>query len=439
MGKTKKYLIYALGYLGIAILTQTVVKWYQYFYAPPEVNQYGLQVLIPIGFVGVAMIVARLVDGIADPLVAYFSDKSKHPLGRRIPFILYGVGPLVVTFILLWFPPVAGQSIINLVYLAVLLSLFFTFFTVVVTPYLALIGELTETREERIRVTTFQGIAQILGVMVAEAGSGVIINAYNFKVMGIVLGLIALVTIALTPIFIREEKRELATPATLSMWKSMGRTLRNTNFRCLLISYVTVWFGINTLTITMPYKTEVLMGRTADYSGFLIAAAFVVALLFSPVIPYLHKRASKGRILFFTSISFGGILILTGLFGTIISDGVAAVIVGLAGIPLAIIFVVPNAMVVDIAQGDAIANGENRAAMFFGIQGLIIKLVIGVSSLYTPLLFGAFGYSTARPLGIQLAGPIAGLLIMVGALVLLKYNLDEGALEKHEQENRKLV
>lgn len=439
MGKTKKYLIYALGYLGIAILTQTVVKWYQYFYAPPEVNHYGLQVLIPIGFVGVAMIIARLVDGIADPLVAYFSDKSKHRLGRRIPFILYGVGPLVVTFILLWFPPVAGQSIINLVYLAVLLSLFFTFFTVVVTPYLALISELTETREERIRVTTFQGIAQILGVMVAEAGSGVIISAYNFKVMGMVLGLIALVTIALTPIFIREEKREQATPATLSMWKSMGRTLQNANFRWLLISYVTVWFGINTLTITMPYKTEVLMGRTADYSGLLIAAAFVVALLFSPVIPYLHKRASKGRILFFTSISFGGILMLTGLFGTVIPDGAAAVIVGLAGIPLAIIFVVPNAMVVDIAQADALENGQNQAAMFFGIQGLIIKLVIGVSSLYTPMLFGAFGYSAARPLGIQLAGPIAGLLIMVGALVLLKYNLDEGALEQLEQENRKLI
>lgn len=101
MSKNSKFIIYAIGYLGIAILTQAVVKWYQYFYAPPEANEWGLDLLIPISFIGLAMIVARVVDGIADPVVAFFSDKSKHRLGRRIPFILYGTVPLVITFVLI--------------------------------------------------------------------------------------------------------------------------------------------------------------------------------------------------------------------------------------------------------------------------------------------------------------------------------------------------
>src|SRR5690625_1362435 len=181
--KNKMFLMYAFGYLGIAVLTQTTVKWYQYYYAPPALNEYGLHLLIPIGFIGLAMIIARIVDGIADPVVAHFSDRSKHRLGRRIPYILYGAGPLILTFILLWFPPVAGQSILNLLYLTFILALFFTFFTIVVTPYLALIGELTETKQERVRLTTMQGITQVIGVIIAEAGSGMIIASFGFKIM----------------------------------------------------------------------------------------------------------------------------------------------------------------------------------------------------------------------------------------------------------------
>jgi len=34
--KELSLIIYAVSYLGISILVQTTVKWYQYFYALPE-------------------------------------------------------------------------------------------------------------------------------------------------------------------------------------------------------------------------------------------------------------------------------------------------------------------------------------------------------------------------------------------------------------------
>src|SRR5690554_1313331 len=77
--------MYALGYFGISIFTQTTVKWYQYFYAPPDVNISGLRVLIPLTLIGITMIVARIFDGLADPVVAYISDNCKSRMGRRIP------------------------------------------------------------------------------------------------------------------------------------------------------------------------------------------------------------------------------------------------------------------------------------------------------------------------------------------------------------------
>ncbi|MBO8126795.1 MAG: MFS transporter [Firmicutes bacterium] len=428
------FFLYAVGYLGIAILTQTTVKWYQYFYAPPETNQYGLKVLVPIGFVGVAMIIARIVDGLADPIVAYFSDKCRHPLGRRIPFILYGSVPLAATFILLWFPPVAGESILNLIYLAVMLSLFFIFFTIVVGPYLALIGELTRTKKERITVTTMQGITQVLGVMIAEAGSGLLITTAGFPKMGITLGLIALISLLLTPLFVREERRGSDSAATVSILESIKMTFSNRDFIIYLASYLTIWYGINTLTISMPYISEVLLGKTADTSGYLIAAAFILALIFSPLIPKIMESFSKKQVMLVTSGLFALILFITGFFGTLIPFNLAAVLVVLAGIPIAVIFVVPNAMVADIAEYDGLKRRQRREGMFFGVQGLVMKVVIGISSFVTPLIFDSFGYSVERPLGLQLSGPLAGLAVLFGTWLLSKYSLTEEMLQEKIEE-----
>lgn len=432
MRKNKNFimLMYAMGYLGISIFTQTTVKWYQYFYTPPEANTAGLKVLIPVGMIGFTMVAARIIDGVSDPIVAYYSDKSKSKMGRRIPFVLFGSVPLTLCFILLWFPPVNHESIANFIYLSVLLSLFFIFFTIVVAPYLALINEISKTNSERIRVTMMQGLTQIVGVMIAEAGSGAVINLYGFRIMSIVLGIIALASIILTPIFVKEDVSEQDDLPTMGLFESVSCTLKNKNFVYYLVSYISVWFGINTLTITMPYITEVLLGSTPESSGYMIAGAFIAALVFIPFLPKITLKLGKKKVMMATSAFFALILFLTGFFGVLFSYNIAFAIVVLAGIPLSVIFVIPNAMIADIAELDGIVNGQRREGMFFGAQGLVIKIVIGLSSFVTPMLFKVFGYSVERPLGIRLGGPIAAVCILIGLIFLNKYSLSEDDLER---------
>lgn len=433
--KTKKtfaLLMYSIGYVGISILVQTTVKWYQYFYAPPEASQGGLKVLIPLGFIGFTMIIARIFDGIADPVVAYFSDNTKSRLGRRIPYILFGSLPLCLSFVLIWFPPVQGESIWNFVYLTVCLSFFFIFFTIVVAPYLALIGEITSNDKERMNLTMMQGITQVVGVMIAEAGSGVLIQSSNYRIMGIVLGLISFLTLILTPIFIREDAdkdRAITQQPDVGLMSSLEKTMKNRNFIYYLVPYLAIWFGINTLTIAMPYISEILLGMSAESSGFLIAGAFVVAVIFSPFLPPITVKYGKKKVMVLSSVIFGILLLLMGLFGSLIKGYAAYIVVFLAGIPLSAALIVPNAMVADIAELDGIETGIRREAMFFGTQGLINKIVIGLSSLVTPLLFKTFGYSIQNPLGLKLCGPIAGIIVLAGIAVLNRYSLVEKDLQ----------
>jgi GPH family glycoside/pentoside/hexuronide:cation symporter len=355
--------MYALGYFGISIFTQTTVKWYQYFYTPPDASVSGLKVLIPLSLIGITMVIARIFDGIADPVVAYLSDNCRSSMGRRIPFILYGSVPLTLSFIAIWFPPVDGESVWNFVYLMIVLILFFIFFTVVVAPYLALIGEVSRDKEERIKLTTMQGVTQVLGVMVAEAGSGAIIHMSNFRVMGISLGLISLATILLTPLFVREEKIA-PSEQQAGMFTSIKMTMKNRYFIYYLVSYLMIWFGINTLTIAMPYITEILLGETAEMSGFLIAGAFVVTIIVSPFIPKTVIKLGKKRVMELTHLILGIILCSMFLFGTVINGWMAYILIFAAGIPLAVTFIVPNAMVADIAEWDGLTTGKRREGMY---------------------------------------------------------------------------
>ncbi|MGB9809283.1 MAG: MFS transporter [Caldanaerobacter sp.] len=422
--------MYSLGYMGISIFTQTAVKWYQYYYTPPAFNTQGLKILVPIGLIGFSMIVARIFDGISDPIVAYYSDKLRSRWGRRIPFVLFGSPVLFLAFIMIWFPPIEHESILNFIYLTFVLSLFFVAFTAVVAPYLALIPEITKNAGERITLTMMQGITQILGVMIAEAGSGILIGIFNFKVMGIILGSFAFVTLMLTPLFVKEEPVKEEDMPTVSMFASIKMTFSNMDFIYYLTAITALWFGLNTLTIAMPYITEVLLKIPAENSGFMIAGAFVVAVFFSFFVPKLSLTYGKKKVFMIFSIFFAFILGLTGLFGTVFNRTLSVVIILLAGIPLSVFFVIPNAMIADIAELDGIKVGQRREGMFFGAQGFVVKVVMGISSLVTPLLFKLFGYSSENPLGLMLCGPLAGVLILLSLIVFRNYSISEKELEE---------
>ncbi|MCL0069715.1 MFS transporter, partial [Dehalococcoidia bacterium] len=80
-----------------------------------------------------------------------------------------------------------------------------------------------------------------------------------------------------------------------------------------------------------------------------------------------------------------------------------------------------HAIIADIIDHDETITGFRREAIYYGVQGLVQKSGIGVSALIFTLLLHLFGRTAAEPLGVTLAGPVAGILVFVGFLVFLKY------------------
>ena len=77
-------------------------------------------------------------------------------------------------------------------------------------------------------------------------------------------------------------------------------------------------------------------------------------------------------------------------------------------------------MISDIANANALRSGERREAMFFGAQGFLQKVNLGVSTGVLAWLLD-FGRAVDNPLGVKLAGPVAGVVLLVAAVCFWRY------------------
>lgn len=412
---------YGTGYVGIALVTQTMLLWLAYFYAPPP--EAGLPTLLPIAWVGYALLFGRIIDGLADPLVGAWSDATRSRLGRRRPFMLYGAAPLALTFGALWWEPLALSAVGRMVYLTVTVSLFLFFFTVYTAPYLSLLPELATGRGARVRLATWQGVAQIVGLGIAMIGSGLLVERFGFTGMGVGLAAFAFITYLIPALTIREEPREHApTPGVL---ESVRLTLRNRPFVYYVVSHLLFWIGFNAVVVAAPYLVTVLMGGSEGDTAIALAVAFVVAVLTFPFIGRLSATRGLKATMLWSMGALVAALLLWGLVGRfdipvpVFWQGLAVFLV--AGFSVAGLFVIPNALIAEIVDYDERLTGMRREAMFFGVQGLLVKIAMGLSSFGATQLLESGGFTGTRAAGVLWIGPLAAVFVLAGALVFNGY------------------
>ncbi|HWK07787.1 MAG TPA: MFS transporter [Puia sp.] len=423
---------YAAGMMGWSILTNLVIVMLPYYYLPPS-NARLIPLLPQLLLLGVVNILSlifasgRLIDAVYDPFIASRSDKSVNPKGRRIPFMKRAVLPAAFFCFLTFYPLVKGESIHNAWWLTGTLILFFVSTTTYIIPYYALLPEMTDTAAEKVRLSSFQQVGFVLGIIVSA-----LVNNYADGIQRVfqirdrdtaiqftVAGLCCLAAlIMLIPVFTVDEKKYSGSkPSHLPIWPAIKKTFSNANFKYYLISDFSYYMALSIISSGLLFFVKVLLGLPESEGGVLMGVMVLVSLVFYPLINFLALRWGKKPVVLISfallSLIFVAIYFL-GKFPASPKTQIYTLVI-CAAFPLASLGILPNAILAEIAQQDAEQTGENREGMFFAVKYLFVKMgqTLGIA-LFAFLTI--YGKDPGHDHGLRLNG-LCGFALCVLALL----------------------
>ena len=445
--------LFAIGQLGWSTLSGIISNWLVYFYMPGQSlldkghTLFITQTAVFLGFVtiiGLVTALGRVFDAFTDPWIASKSDRCKHKLGRRIPFMRYAAIPFGIITVLVFWAPIEGVNMVNNIWLCVTVLLFYLAMTCYCTPYNALIPELGRTQNLRINVSTFISITYFMGTAFAYAVPTVagllepsMGSVGSFRTTIGILAVLAVIFMLVPAFGIDEHTYADTTPSDSPTLGSLMKTFKNKEFQTFVKSDILYWIALTMFQTGLPFYITELMGLDASWSTLLFIVMTGISFLCYPVVNVMAKKLGKKKMIefafLFFSVSFG-ITALVGLFGI---PGIAwgFLVAVLAAIPMAILGVLPQAVVADIAEVDALNTGEARQGMFYAARTFAFKLGQSISM----LVFTGIAAMSMGGMQYRITAIVACVFCLLGGLVFMKYHESDvlGQIESYTESARK--
>ena len=189
----------------------------------------------------------------------------------------------------------------------------------------------------------------------------------------------------------------------------------------------------------LPFFVKVSMGFDAGMVMVFMGGMTVLSAVFYPFVTSMVKKFGKKKLVIagFVGLAIcysiaaissipnflpnqGGANGLSWLFGVIIMV--------IAALPMALLGIIPQSIVADVAEAEAVTTGQNREGMFFAARTFAMKFGQSLAMvLFTSLaIIGTTQATdsndiTASKLGMLIVAVVAAVFCLLGAVILLFY------------------
>ncbi len=359
---------------------------------------YADVVLVPLGYLALAIAAARALDALSDPLIGWLSDRTRSPLGRRRPYMAIGAPLCALACYALFSPPAtlgpdhAGR------WFAATFILYFVFHTVYALPYSALGPELTLDYHERSRLFGVREGFSILGTIVAAAAPGLLMDQFGwterqaFSVLGAGFALLLVGFVALLLARVRE-RPDFATRASNPFVPGVRRALRSRPFRILLVTYVVGSVAGAIPGTLMPFFNAYVIRpeNEARWLSIFLATYFASGFLCLPLWLHLARRAGK-RVAWLASFVVG---ITGGAAMFRLGEGDTTgllVLIAWAGSSFGAGLFLGPSIQADVIDYDELHTGKRREAQYGAFWAMLPKFVAIPSAALPIAVLGSIGY-----------------------------------------------
>ena len=397
MAKKKSIFGTALGYgIGAIGLDLSYGMFYSYL------SYYLSSVLgLEEGFLLLITPLARIWDGINDPMMGTVVDNTRTKFGKYRPWILIGaLCNAVVLFLLFTSFGMSGLPLY--IYIGIMYVAWGMTNTMADIPYWSMVPSFTSEEKERNLVATDarsfsgigQGIISILTPIICPLLSSGITDAKGYSASGFsrwagICG-VALVFFALVCVLITKEKNVVYGEKKKFSLKQIFDVIKSNDQLVVFIIFAMLsnagWYL--TSSTAVYYFTDTLGDPTLQSLFQTIGTVgSVLGLLVVPVLTKWFSKRQTYTISLVTAIVGYGLMLITGpilKLNVIVMD----VCYILASVGVSSMFVSQTIFLADIVDYGEYKNGERNESITFSMKGFLQKMAY---TMQTIVLFGGLG------------------------------------------------
>ena len=389
----REKIFYGVGAIGLDISYGMFYSFLSYYLS----SVLGLKA----GFLLLLTPIARIWDGINDPLMGTIVDNTKTKFGKYRPWILIGAASNAVVLFLL-FTSFGMSGLPLYIYIGVMYILWGMTNTMADIPYWSMVPSFTSNPKDRNMVSTVartfsglgQGLITILTPMILPLlSTGMQKTDKGYSANGFsrwaAICAVALVVFSLICVISTKEKNVVYGEKKKFSFKKIFEVLK-TNDQLVVFMVVAMLSnaGWYLTSGTAVYYFSDVLGQPKAQSLFqtIGAVGSVLGLL---VIPILSKWFDKKRIyqisLIMTMVGYVLMYITGPILGKPLLLDISYVF---ASTGIASMFVSQTIFLADIVDYGEYKNGERNESVTFSMKGFLQKMAYTIQ---TVILFGGLG------------------------------------------------
>lgn len=395
---------------------------------------------IPAAAAGLVLFFAKIWDALISPVMGYLSDHTRTRWGRKRPYLAFGA-PLAALSIFLVYasPEIAGEGW-RIAYAMGSFTLFCTLMTIIIVPFGALTADLTADSHERSVLSAFRVVFAISGTLVAAGAtrplvvffggpSGILSEARGFRMVGLVYGLILVVTVLASFLSVRERNSSVDTERS-SLRENLRVVLGNRPFLILTLGVMMHQIAINTMSGVVVYFFKYSL-RAESMIPYAFMALMTTSALSIPVFLRISKTRGK-KLAYNLGMGIMAVLCVPIFLYAERSIVFTIVMFALVGLGLGTVYLSPWAMVPDTVEYSQWKTGLRREGILYGFFYFAFKLSVAVPGILVGTVLKLCGYvpNTAQNqvvlLGIKsLLTIIPAVFVIAGIVLISLFPIDE--------------
>ena len=367
--------------------------------------------------VGTLQAIPRLTDALTDPVMGYISDNTRSRYGRRRPYIFVGAIFVGLVFALMWQLPEGYSEMFYFWFFLIGSIIFYLFYTMFATPWVALGYELTSDYHERTRL---MGVMNFMGQFAwitlpwfyafMENDRFFSDSVQGARTLAIIIGVFVALVGIMPAIFTKERfvgqdnevkiknkfveglKKNIAL-----FFKGLLITIKRVEFLKLCAGTFFLFNGIMLVGAFSSYITifyvcggDKSMG--ANYMGLFGTVTTISTLAAIAGVTWISSKIGKRKtFIIATSIMFFGSLLKWFCYNPMV-PWIVVIPAPFIAVGMGALFTLMGSMIADVCDLDELETGERREGMFGSIYWWMVKLGMAIAFGLSGFLLNGTGF-----------------------------------------------